>query len=132
MTFGDSDLCHEYIITLLKEKVVPVFATRWLKVVRRKKESDDSSSPPEERQITQFHFTNWPDFGVPTCPDEFLDFLFAVRQSGCFDVKPNKQECDPVMVHCTAGIGRTGTFVLVDVCLALVGLYGESLTLYFG
>ncbi|GAU94181.1 hypothetical protein RvY_06006 [Ramazzottius varieornatus] len=122
LTFEDSDHCHEYIVTLVKEAAVPVFATRWLKVVRRKREGDDSS-PPEERQITQFHFTNWPDFGVPTCPDEFLDFLFAVRQSGCFDVKPNKQECDPVLVHCTAGIGRTGTFVLVDVCLALLSLY---------
>lgn len=81
----------------------------------------------EERIVYHFHFVHWPDFGVPDSPDEFLDFLSVVRQSGCFDVDLNRTESDPVVVHCTAGIGRTGTFVLVDVCLALV----SSLNLFF-
>ncbi|OQV24648.1 Tyrosine-protein phosphatase non-receptor type 1 [Hypsibius exemplaris] len=121
LTFDDSDQCHELTVTLTTQVENPVFIVRTLKLSRRRKDHEDPQA--EERTIAQFHFTHWPDFGVPQCPDEFLDFLFAVRQSGCFDVKPNQQECDPVTVHCTAGIGRTGTFVLVDVCLALLALY---------
>ena len=118
LAFDDSDQCHELSVTLLNETENPVYVTRSIKLSRRKKDPEDAQL--EERTVTQFHFTNWPDFGVPNHPDEFLDFLFAVRQAGCFDVKPSQQECEPVVVHCTAGIGRTGTFVLVDVCLALV------------
>jgi len=69
----------------------------------------------ETREVIQFHYTAWPDFGVPECPDAFLDFLFAVRQSGALS--------DPLslpIIHCSAGIGRSGTFCLVDTCLVLV------------
>lgn len=77
-------------------------------------------SPPfpqtrETREILHFHYTTWPDFGVPESPASFLNFLFKVRESGCLS-------CDqgPVVVHCSAGIGRSGTFCLVDTCLLLV------------
>jgi len=66
----------------------------------------------EARQVTHFHYTNWPDFGVPSCPDTFLEFLGAVRESGTLEEDGGR----PV-VHCSAGIGRSGTFVLVDTCL---------------
>ena len=38
----------------------------------------------EKRKIKQFHYMNWPDFNVPKSPDQFLEFLFEVRKSGCF------------------------------------------------
>jgi len=66
----------------------------------------------ESRDVLHFHYTTWPDFGVPTCPDTFLEFLGAVRESGSLD-----RDVGPALVHCSAGIGRSGTFILVDTCL---------------
>lgn len=69
----------------------------------------------ETREILHFHYTTWPDFGVPESPASFLNFLFKVRESGSLS-----REHGPVVVHCSAGIGRSGTFCLVDTCLLLV------------
>jgi len=66
----------------------------------------------DSREVLHFHYTTWPDFGVPSCPDTFLEFLGAVRESGSLDC-----ETGPAVVHCSAGIGRSGTFILVDSCL---------------
>ena len=49
---------------------------------------------------------------MPSCPDTFLEFLGAVRESGSLE-----SSCGPAVVHCSAGIGRSGSFVLVDSCL---------------
>lgn len=69
----------------------------------------------ESREIYHFHYTTWPDFGVPESPASFLNFLFKVRESGSLG-----SEHGPSVVHCSAGIGRSGTFALVDTCLVLV------------
>lgn len=71
----------------------------------------------ESREILHFHYTTWPDFGVPQSPTAFLRFLTDVRQSGALD-----QNVGPPVVHCSAGIGRSGTFCLVDTCLVLVSI----------
>ncbi|KAL4717840.1 hypothetical protein ACJJTC_000989 [Scirpophaga incertulas] len=67
------------------------------------------------REVVQYHYTTWPDFGVPTSPLVFLNFLKKVRDSGVLDA-----EAGPPVVHCSAGIGRSGTFCLVDSCLVLI------------
>lgn len=69
----------------------------------------------ESREIYHFHYTTWPDFGVPESPASFLNFLFKVREFGSLSA-----EHGPSIVHCSAGIGRSGTFALVDTCLVLV------------
>ncbi|KAI8773564.1 receptor-type tyrosine-protein phosphatase T [Biomphalaria glabrata] len=53
-------------------------------------------------QVTQFHFTSWPDKSVPTASWSLVDFeqrVFTVPTS------------EPIVVHCSAGVGRTGTFI---------------------
>ncbi|XP_046976774.1 tyrosine-protein phosphatase non-receptor type 61F-like isoform X1 [Vanessa cardui] len=69
----------------------------------------------ESREVIQFHYTTWPDFGVPSSPVAFLEFLKKVRSSGALD-----PEVGPPVVHCSAGIGRSGTFCLVDSCLVII------------
>ena len=71
-----------------------------------------STTENETRDVLHFHYTTWPDFGVPSCPDTFLEFLGAVRESGSLE-----SDAGPAVVHCSAGIGRSGSFVLVDSCL---------------
>lgn len=70
----------------------------------------------QSREVFQFHYTAWPDFGLPESPASFLEFLFAVRSSASLDLS----QCGPPVVHCSAGIGRSGTLCLVDSCLLLV------------
>ena len=55
-----------------------------------------------------FRYHSWPDFGVPEDTGPFLDFVESVRAFK--DVLENA----PVLVHCSAGIGRTGTFISVN------------------
>lgn len=69
----------------------------------------------DSRDILQFHYTTWPDFGVPNSPTAFLEFLRKVRVAGVLE-----NSVGPAIVHCSAGIGRSGTFCLVDSCLILV------------
>ncbi|XP_075676561.1 protein tyrosine phosphatase 61F [Dermatophagoides pteronyssinus] len=68
------------------------------------------------REILHFHYTSWPDFDLPRSCDSFLEFLSAVRQSGCLNI----EQYGPPVIHCSAGIGRSGTFVLVDSCLVMI------------
>ncbi|EFA00470.2 tyrosine-protein phosphatase non-receptor type 61F isoform X1 [Tribolium castaneum] len=76
-------------------------------------------STKESRDILQFHYTTWPDFGVPSSPTAFLEFLRKVRDAGVLE-----PTVGPAVVHCSAGIGRSGTFCLVDSCLVLMEKFG--------
>jgi protein tyrosine phosphatase len=64
------------------------------------------------RSIVHLHLTKWPDYGVPRSPDEFVLFWAEVRKLGILDSKDG-----PGIIHCTGGVGRSGTFCFVDVIL---------------
>ena len=63
------------------------------------------------RKVTQFHFTSWPDHGVPDYAGPLLTFLRRVKSQH----KPTK---GPVLIHCDGGVGRTGSFIAIDIALA--------------
>ncbi|XP_034716486.1 receptor-type tyrosine-protein phosphatase H-like isoform X2 [Etheostoma cragini] len=79
----------------------------------------------EERTVKHFHFTAWPDHGVPQGTDVLIQFRGLVRQH-------IEREGDgaPTVVHCSAGVGRTGTIIALDVLLQqlekerAVGIHG--------
>jgi len=60
----------------------------------------------EVRQISQFHFLSWPDHGTPSRPTALLSLRQRVRHF--YDGKT------PMILHCSAGVGRTGCFILID------------------
>ncbi|XP_078733033.1 receptor-type tyrosine-protein phosphatase delta isoform X17 [Lampetra fluviatilis] len=64
----------------------------------------------EKREVRQFQFTAWPDHGVPEYPTPFLAFLRRVKTC-------NPSDAGPMVVHCSAGVGRTGCFVVLDATL---------------
>ncbi|XP_077548334.1 receptor-type tyrosine-protein phosphatase T-like [Haemaphysalis longicornis] len=70
------------------------------------------------RTIVHFHFTAWPDHGVPQYPDALWPFLKRIR-----DFQPLDHQ--PVIVHCSDGMGRTGAFILVDSMLSQAEAEGE-------
>jgi protein tyrosine phosphatase len=76
----------------------------------------------EVRQILHFHYTAWPDFRVPSSSTAFLDFLFAIRNEKVLDYADR-----PPVIHCSAGIGRSGTICLIDTCLVLAAKNGGDL-----
>ena len=81
------------------------------------------------REITQLQYTNWPDFGAPAHPSHLLSI---VEQTGKVirsmtspaeavsspEAEPEGQQ--PVLVHCSAGCGRTGTFCTVDSVIDMI------------
>lgn len=70
----------------------------------------------ERRQIYHCHFTSWPDFGEPEYTNTFLSYLNECERLGIFNHELN----GPPIVHCSAGVGRSGTLILVDSMLQLV------------
>ncbi|XP_013884069.1 receptor-type tyrosine-protein phosphatase delta isoform X17 [Austrofundulus limnaeus] len=65
------------------------------------------SGSNEKREVRHFQFTAWPDHGVPEHPTPFLAFLRRVKSC-------NPPDAGPMIVHCSAGVGRTGCFVVID------------------
>ncbi|XP_048243464.1 receptor-type tyrosine-protein phosphatase kappa-like [Haliotis rufescens] len=66
----------------------------------------ENEKESEKRDIYHLHFTSWPDHGVPDTA-ALLDFMWRVKViSG--------QQTEPIIVHCSAGIGRTGTYIAIE------------------
>uniref|UniRef100_A0A8C8K7Y5 Tyrosine-protein phosphatase non-receptor type 9 n=1 Tax=Oncorhynchus tshawytscha TaxID=74940 RepID=A0A8C8K7Y5_ONCTS len=78
----------------------------------------------EQKQVTHFQYLSWPDYGVPTSALTLIDFLGAVKRQQRQAVKGMGPRWrghplgPPMVVHCSAGIGRTGTFCALDICLS--------------
>ncbi|KAI0978500.1 hypothetical protein GJ496_008283 [Pomphorhynchus laevis] len=80
------------------------FVERILKILK--------SNTGETRDIHHYNYTDWPDFGEPSCPENFLRFLSILRSQHVFEHSP--------VIHCSAGSGRSGTFAFVDIVLTLL------------
>uniref|UniRef100_A0A3Q3A6U7 Receptor-type tyrosine-protein phosphatase F n=1 Tax=Kryptolebias marmoratus TaxID=37003 RepID=A0A3Q3A6U7_KRYMA len=68
------------------------------------------NSSGEKREVRQFQFLAWPDHGVPEFPTTTLAFLHTIR--AC-----NPADAGPIIVHCSAGVGRSGCFIVIDAML---------------
>ncbi|XP_043921010.1 tyrosine-protein phosphatase non-receptor type 3 [Protopterus annectens] len=66
----------------------------------------------EERSVTHLQYVAWPDHGVPDDSTDFLDFVTCVRQKRVKD--------EPVIAHCSAGIGRTGVLITMETAMCLI------------
>ncbi|XP_032920642.1 receptor-type tyrosine-protein phosphatase-like N isoform X3 [Catharus ustulatus] len=98
-----SSLYHIYEVNLVSEHIwCEDFLVRsfYLKNVQSQ----------ETRTLTQFHFLSWPAEGIPTTTRPLLDFRRKVNK--CY----RGRSC-PIIVHCSDGAGRTGTYILVDMVL---------------
>uniref|UniRef100_A0A8C7Q3R0 Tyrosine-protein phosphatase non-receptor type 13 n=1 Tax=Oncorhynchus mykiss TaxID=8022 RepID=A0A8C7Q3R0_ONCMY len=90
-------------ITLVKDQHLDNFVIRLIEVKDIQTE--------EIQRVTHLNYTGWPDHGTPSQPEQLLTFISYMRhihQSG------------PIITHCSAGIGRSGTLICVDVVLGLI------------
>ncbi|KAG7262625.1 hypothetical protein CRUP_019556, partial [Coryphaenoides rupestris] len=66
----------------------------------------------QSRTVRQFQFTDWPEQGVPKSGEGFIDFIGQVHKT-----KEQFGQDGPISVHCSAGVGRTGCFIVIDAML---------------
>ncbi|XP_056138465.1 phosphatidylinositol phosphatase PTPRQ [Lampris incognitus] len=109
--------CHQYwpednkpvtvfgdiIITKLTEDVYPDWTVRALKVERH----------GDYMVVQHFNYTSWPEHGVPESSSTLIQFVKAIRA--------NRQDNTTIVVHCSAGVGRTGVFIALDHLIQHVG-----------
>lgn len=99
--------------------------------VRKFTLSHDAQPFARMREITQLQYSNWPDFGAPASPTHLLglveqcDAVVHASRSNSFQGNMQNTGGDavderPVLVHCSAGCGRTGTFCTVDSVVAML------------
>uniref|UniRef100_A0A663M7A1 Receptor-type tyrosine-protein phosphatase eta n=1 Tax=Athene cunicularia TaxID=194338 RepID=A0A663M7A1_ATHCN len=91
----------DIIVTMVSEAVLPEWTVRDFTV--------EKTNTPESHSVRQFHFTSWPDHGVPETTDLLINFRHLVHEYS------SQNPIDsPTLVHCSAGVGRTGTFIAID------------------
>ncbi|XP_033910241.2 tyrosine-protein phosphatase non-receptor type 11 isoform X1 [Acipenser ruthenus] len=77
----------------------------------------DREEPP--RYIWHYQYLSWPDHGVPNEPGGVLSFLDQVNQA-----QQSIPDTGPIVVHCSAGIGRTGTIIVIDILVDIISRQG--------
>ncbi|UYV72522.1 hypothetical protein LAZ67_9003544 [Cordylochernes scorpioides] len=81
----------------------------------------------ESRPVAHLQFTSWPDYGVPHSALAMLDFRDRVleHQTVLEEALGPDQPPPPIVIHCSAGIGRTGTFITLDLCIRALEAEGK-------
>ncbi|XP_036963340.1 receptor-type tyrosine-protein phosphatase beta-like isoform X3 [Acanthopagrus latus] len=92
----------DLIVRMLSESVLPEWTIREFNICSEEQLSFT-------RLVRQFHYTVWPDHGVPETTQSLIQFVRTVR-----DYVNRSPGSGPTVVHCSAGVGRTGTFIVLD------------------
>uniref|UniRef100_A0AAQ5ZPN6 protein-tyrosine-phosphatase n=1 Tax=Amphiprion ocellaris TaxID=80972 RepID=A0AAQ5ZPN6_AMPOC len=92
----------DLVIQMLSESVLPEWTIREFKIT-----SESGCTYP--RVLRHFHYTVWPDHGVPESTQSLIQFVRTVR-----DYVDRSPSTGATIVHCSAGVGRTGTFIALD------------------
>ncbi|XP_034076683.1 receptor-type tyrosine-protein phosphatase kappa isoform X23 [Gymnodraco acuticeps] len=98
----DAEVYGDFKVTFVEVEPLAEYVVRTFTLERR--------GFNEVREVKQFHFTGWPDHGVPYHATGLLSFIRRVKIS-------NPPAAGPIVVHCSAGAGRTGCFIVIDIML---------------
>ncbi|CAM4938506.1 unnamed protein product [Rotaria socialis] len=86
----------------------------------------------KEYRVFHYYFTGWPDFSTIQ-PRDLLQLIEFINNHGEITViqveKSNKKSLNPIVVHCSAGVGRTGTYIAVDIMMGLIDQSKNHLSL---
>ncbi|XP_075308778.1 receptor-type tyrosine-protein phosphatase mu-like isoform X9 [Odontesthes bonariensis] len=98
----DTEIYGDMKVTLIETQLLSEYVIRTFAVEKR--------GVAEIREIRQFHFTGWPDHGVPLHATGLLGFIRRVKAK-------TPPTAGPTVIHCSAGAGRTGCFIVIDIML---------------
>ncbi|OCT80172.1 hypothetical protein XELAEV_18026987mg [Xenopus laevis] len=98
----DTEVYGDFKVTCVEMEPLAEYVIRTFTLERR--------GYNEIREVKQFHFTGWPDHGVPYHATGLLSFIRRVKLS-------NPPSAGPIVVHCSAGAGRTGCYIVIDIML---------------
>uniref|UniRef100_A0A671S6I6 Receptor-type tyrosine-protein phosphatase kappa n=1 Tax=Sinocyclocheilus anshuiensis TaxID=1608454 RepID=A0A671S6I6_9TELE len=98
----DTEIYRDMKVTLIETQLLSEYVIRTFAVEKR--------GAHEIREIRQFHFTGWPDHGVPYHATGLLGFVRRVKAK-------SPANAGPMVIHCSAGAGRTGCFIVIDIML---------------
>ncbi|XP_041952073.1 receptor-type tyrosine-protein phosphatase kappa isoform X3 [Alosa sapidissima] len=98
----DAEVYGDFKVTFVEVEPLAEYVVRTFTLERR--------GFNEVREVKQFHFTGWPDHGVPYHATGLLSFIRRVKMS-------NPPGAGPIVVHCSAGAGRTGCYIVIDIML---------------
>ncbi|XP_016043345.1 receptor-type tyrosine-protein phosphatase U isoform X1 [Erinaceus europaeus] len=105
----DSDMYGDIQITLMKTETLAEYVVRTFALERR--------GYSARHEVHQFHFTAWPEHGVPYHATGLLAFIRRVKAS-------TPPDAGPIVIHCSAGTGRTGCYIVLDVMLDMAECEG--------
>lgn len=104
-------------VTLTREDAMATYTIRTFRI-RHTRIKSGKQNTFVERYVLQYHYTHWPDHGVPETPLPLLNF---VKRSS----DANRETGAPILVHCSAGVGRTGAYILIDAMLKQASVKAE-------
>lgn len=107
---------NNFAVSLRDEDVYANYTVRTLQL--RDQKQSKRRSYNSERRVLQFHYTQWPDHGTP---EYILPLLTFIRRS----TQSSTDSSAPIVVHCSAGVGRTGAYIVLDSMIRMARCTGK-------